>query len=98
MPLAFGGSGDKVLKYLRALQDNAILDFRLKPSRSKVRMKTLRENLERFTDYDIDMPEDAGTLDAGLRELAHDGLLQISEGGPRYVSVTDKGANLLSSI
>lgn len=88
-------SGEDVVAYIRALQRTAILGFTLRPRISLIRMKTLRENVEPFRDYDIGMPEDLAALEAGLRELIDKGLLRASEGELRYVSVTDEGSKYI---
>jgi hypothetical protein len=91
---SLGSTGGKVIKYIRILQEIKTLGFTLKPRVSRIRMKILRENLQNVQDNDLGMPEDIATLEAGLRELIRNGLLQRS-GELRYVSVTSMGAEVL---
>jgi len=62
--------------------------FTLKPRISKIRLKTLNENL----DFSL-IPLDKITLEQGLRELIKEGFLEGREedGALCYVSVTHKG-------
>jgi hypothetical protein len=87
-------AGQKVAKYIRILQETKTLGFTVKPRTSLIRLKILEENLQKFQDHDIDIPEDGQALKAGLRELIQDGLLQ-GEDELRYVSVTAAGAKKL---
>src|SRR6266404_4514749 len=95
-------AGDKVVEYLRALQEKhevsntpgrarggaSRMRFTLKPRISKIRLKTLNENL----DFSL-IPLDKITLEQGLRELIKEGFLEGREedGALCYVSVTHKG-------
>jgi hypothetical protein len=95
-------AGDKVVEYLRALQEKhevpntagsaragaSRTGFTVKPQISKIRLKTLYKNL----DFSL-IPLDKNTLEQGLRELIKEGFLEGREedGALRYVSVTHKG-------
>jgi hypothetical protein len=85
----------RVIAYLRALQERDILKVRVAPIRTRIRMKTLRENLPLFVDYDAAMPEDEATLESGLKELINEGLLRGSDGKPQWVCITSEGASAL---
>jgi hypothetical protein len=87
--------GDKIAEYFRALQENGILGFTVKPRISKIRTKTLYEHVDEFADKSVMMPDDKGTLERGLRNLIKRGLLEGIEDKLRYVSVTLKGEKTL---